>query len=120
MPRPSRAAEASRLNHALREIKGVKTLCFGVSLQSTPVFSTKQRKSRCHDQVAPTKQADLIMPSITRICAPRFSIRTRTWLPLKKFCTKGWSGTRSSYSATQLMLNHDLVVLRPLLDGEMS
>ncbi len=29
-------------------------------------------KSRCHDEVAPTKQADFIMPSIAEICVPRF------------------------------------------------
>jgi hypothetical protein len=31
-----------------------------------------QGKSRCNDHLAPTKQADFIMPLIAEICVPRF------------------------------------------------
>ena len=43
---------------------------------------------------------DFIRPSIAEICVPRLFTKTKTLLPLRGFCTKGFSFTRSSYSAT--------------------
>jgi len=105
---------------AQRPNKGVRPLCFGPGLWETSVLPAMRGKSRCHDHLAPTKQADLIMPSIAEICVPRCFTRTRTMLPLRGFCTKGFSFTKSSYSAANFLPNHYHLVLRPLVYGEMG
>lgn len=59
------------------------------------------------------------MPSVGGICELRSSTRTRTWRSLREFCTKGFSGTRSSYSFIN-SCNWVERVNAPLTDAELT
>ena len=48
-----------------------------------------QGKSRCHDHLAPTKQADFIMPSIAEICVPRFFTKDEDFAAFERILHEG-------------------------------
>lgn len=74
--------------------------------------------SREHPE--PTKQADFITRSIAETCERIFFAKKTTLPRSNKFCMKVWRSEQVELYSYQLMSNHYHLVLRPLIDGEMS